>query len=254
MRELYRLMTNDPRFGLLAVALFLILTVLGLDGAVLPWLWADVVDGAGDPFWPAVGIVAGLLVAMPIPYFTNKWFPEWWVRQMLRISLRLVHGQTGSRRVSSHTPAEVVAQGGDTERVVELADNLVDQFIAVSVLISMTVVSGSIVPGLFFVGTMLVSGLASTLFGPLLEKSARGTVAARAAFATALVSSLSAARTVKLAGATGPVLAPPGPASTSCAARGSAARSGCRCSPGRRRRSPPACCRSPSGGCTWPVT
>src|SRR4029077_7090557 len=44
------------------------------------------------------------------------------------------------------------------------------------------------------------------LFGPLLEKAARRTVAARAAFATALVSSLSAARTVKLAGATGPVL------------------------------------------------
>ncbi|GIJ67551.1 ABC transporter ATP-binding protein [Virgisporangium ochraceum] len=206
LRELYRLMTNDPRYGLLSVALFLVLTFLGLDGVVLPLLWADLVDGAGDPFGPAVGIVAALLLATPIPWFTNRWFPEWWVRQMLRISLRLVHGQTGARRVSSHTPAEVVAQGGDTERVVELADNLVDQFIAMFVLAAMTLVSGSIVPGLFFLGTMVVSGLASTTFAPLLEKSARGTVAARAAFATALVSSLSAARTVKLAGATDPVL------------------------------------------------
>src|SRR5262249_20617284 len=47
----------------------------------------------------------------------------------------------------------------------------------------------------------------ATLFGPMLERSARKTVAARAAFATALVSSLSSARTVKLAGATEPVLA-----------------------------------------------
>jgi ABC-type multidrug transport system fused ATPase/permease subunit len=54
---------------------------------------------------------------------------------------------------------------------------------------------------------MVVSGLTATLFGPLLERSARKTVAARAAVATALVSSLSAARTVKLAGATLPVLA-----------------------------------------------
>jgi ATP-binding cassette, subfamily B, bacterial len=54
---------------------------------------------------------------------------------------------------------------------------------------------------------MVVSGLAATLFGPRLERAARRTVAARAAFATALVSSLSAARTVKLAGATRPVLA-----------------------------------------------
>ena len=65
---------------------------------------------------------------LPLPYYTGKWFPEWWVRQMLRISLRLVHGQTGPRRVSAHTPAEVVAQGGDTERVVVLADNLIDHF------------------------------------------------------------------------------------------------------------------------------
>ena len=206
LRELFRLMCNDPRYGLLSVAFFLTMTFLGLDGVLLPLLWANLVDGVGEPFWPAVGIVAALLLAMPVPWFTNRWFPEWWVRQMLRISLRLVHGQTGARRVSSHTPAEVVAQGGDTERVVELADNLVDQFIAMFVLAAMTAVSGSVVPGMFFLGTMVVSGLASTMFAPLLEKSAQATVTARALFATALVSSLSAARTVKLSGATDPVL------------------------------------------------
>jgi ATP-binding cassette subfamily B protein len=207
LREIFRLATNDARFGLGAVALFVVMILLGLDGAVLPWLWADLVDGAGGLFWPAAGIVAGLLVTVPTSYYTGKWYPEWWVRQMLRISLRLMHGQTGPRRVSAHTPAEVVAQGGDTERVVMLADNLIDQFICAVMLISMTLVSGTIVPALFFAGTMVVSGLAATLFGPLLERSARKTVAARAAFATALVSSLSAARTVKLAGATRPVLA-----------------------------------------------
>ncbi|MGC5017844.1 ATP-binding cassette domain-containing protein [Micromonospora sp. DT47] len=205
MREILRLALNDPRYGLVSVAMFVVMLLLGLDGAVLPWLWADVVDG-GSPWLPALGIVAALLVVLPLPFYTNLWFPQWWIRQMLRISLRLVHGQTGPRRVSGHTPAEVVAQGGDTERVVQLADNLVDQLIALVLLVSMTVVTGSLVPGLFFVGTMVVSGLAATLFGPRLERSARGTVKARAAFATALVSSLSAARTVKLAGATRPVL------------------------------------------------
>jgi ABC-type multidrug transport system fused ATPase/permease subunit len=207
MREILRLATNDPRLGLVAVAVFVVMVLLGMDGAVLPWLWADLVDGHDGLFWPAAGIVAGLLVSLPMPYYTGKWYPEWWVRQLLRISLRLVHGQTGPRRVSAHTPAEVVAQGGDTERVVMLADNLIDQSISVFVLITMTVVSGSFVPALFFAGTMVVSGAAATLFGPLLERSARRTVKARAAFATALVSSLSAARTVKLAGATRPVLA-----------------------------------------------
>ncbi|MFD0787518.1 ABC transporter ATP-binding protein, partial [Micromonospora azadirachtae] len=206
MRQILRLGLNDPRFGLASIAMFMVLTLLGLDGSVLPWLWADVVDG-GDPWLPALGIAAALLVVLPLPYLTNLRFPQWWIRQMLRISLRLVHGQTGPRRVSGHTPAEVVAQGGDTERVVQLADNLMDQFISLVIVVAMTVVTGSFVPALFFVGTMLVSGLAATLFGPRLERSARGTVKARAAFATALVSSLSAARTVKLAGASAPVLA-----------------------------------------------
>jgi ABC-type multidrug transport system fused ATPase/permease subunit len=69
------------------------------------------------------------------------------------------------------------------------------------------VVSGSFIPAMFFLATIVISGLVATFFGSRLEKSARKTVAARAAFATALVSSLSAARTVKLAGATAPVLA-----------------------------------------------
>lgn len=205
-REIIRLCTNDPRYGAAAIVLFLGLSLLGLDGPVLPWLWADLVDGTGSPYLPALGIVAGLLVTLPLPFYTHVWFPHWWVRQMLRIGLRLVHGQTGPRRVSSHSPAEVVAQGGDTERVVQLADNVLDQTVAVVLVVAMTAVTGSVVPGLFFLGTMVVSGLAATLFGPKLERAARATVAARAAFATALVSALSAARTVKLAGATSAVL------------------------------------------------
>ncbi|WP_027345138.1 ABC transporter ATP-binding protein [Hamadaea tsunoensis] len=205
--QIFKLATNDPRFGLGAVVLFLVMVVLGLDGSALPWLWSSIVDGEGSAWWPAVGIVAALIVTAPMPYYTSRWFPEWWVRQMLRISQRLVHGQTGPRRVSAHTPAEVVAQGGDTERVVILADNLIDQAACLVTIIAMTLISGSLVPAAFFAGTMLLSGLAATLFGPRLARSAKGTVAARAAFATALVSSLNAARTVKLAGATEPVLA-----------------------------------------------
>jgi ATP-binding cassette subfamily B protein len=205
-REIVRLVFNDPRYGLAAVAIFLVMIVFGADGSVMAWLWADLVDGVGSLVWPAAGIVAALILMLPTPYFTSKWFPEWWVRQMLRISLRLVHGQTGPRRVSAHTPAEVVAQGGDTERVVVLADNLIDQMACVVILVTTTIVSGSVVPGLFFLGTMVLSGAVASMFGPVLEQSGRRTVAARAAFATALVSALSAARTVKLAGAARPVL------------------------------------------------
>ncbi len=205
LREIFRLMTNNPRFGLAAVALWIVMVLLGLDGAILPFLWADLVNG--DPLWPAVGIVSALVLCVPISYFPGRLFPEWWVRQTLRINMRLVHGQTGPRRISKHTPAEVVAQGGDTDRAVVLADNLVDQFIMAAALIAMTVVSGSAVPGWFFLGTTLASAAAAALLGPRLKRLAQRAVAARAAFATGLVSTLSAARSVKLAGATAPVLA-----------------------------------------------
>lgn len=207
LREVARLAWNDKRFGLGALALFLPYMVLGLDGSVLPWLWSHLVDGTGSVWWPALAIVAGLLVTVPINHFTGRWFPEWWVRQMLRISLRLVHGQTGPRRVSAHTPAEVVAQGGDTERVVQLADNMIDQFAILVILLGMTAMSGSGVPALFFVATVVISALAAAAFGPRLARRAARSVATRAAFATALVSCLSAARTVKLSGAVPGVLA-----------------------------------------------
>jgi ATP-binding cassette subfamily B protein len=204
--NIFKLATNDWRFGLVSVCMFAVMTLFGLDGSILPWLWADLVDGAGATLWPALGIAAGLLLPMALPYYTGRWFPEWWVRQLLRISLRLVHGQTGARRVSKHTPAEVVAQGGDTERVVVLADNLIDQWICLWVLVTMTLVAGSFAPAAFMAATIVLSGLAATLFGPALKRSAQKTVTARAAFATALVSSLAAARTIKLAGATTSIL------------------------------------------------
>jgi ABC-type multidrug transport system fused ATPase/permease subunit len=206
LREIVRLTLNDPRYGAAAVAVFMVMVILGTDGLLLPYLWANLVDGAGSVVWPAAAIVVACLLRTPGPYLTARWFPEWWTRQMLRINLRLVHGQTGSRRVSNHTPAEVVAQAGDTERVVFLADNVVDHVIALGVIVGMTVVTGSPVPALFFLATMVVSGAVATVFGPVLERSGRRTVGARAAFATALASCLSAARTVKLAGATQPVL------------------------------------------------
>ncbi|GGK24461.1 hypothetical protein GCM10010124_16230 [Pilimelia terevasa] len=207
LREFARLILNDKRFGMTGVLFFLGLTVLGFEGSVLPWLWADVVDGRGSPWPPMAAIVVAMLVTIPMSRWAMRLFPEWWVRQMLRISLRLVHGQTGPRRVSRHTPAEVVAQGGDTERVVQLADNLIDQVTCLLALVVVVWVAGTPVPALFFLGAMVISGLAATLFGRAMARAAQRTVGARAAFATGLVSTLSAARTVKLAGATRPLLA-----------------------------------------------
>jgi ABC-type multidrug transport system fused ATPase/permease subunit len=199
VRETIRLITNDPKFGLGAVGVFLLIMFLGVEGPVLPTLWARLI--AGQYFWPAVLIAAALILTAPLAYLPGRWYSEWWQRQMLRISLRLVYCQTGSRRVSQHTPAEVVAQTVDIERVVNLADNIIDQAICIFILVSTTVVSHSFVPALFFAGTLTVSAAAASAFAPVLERSAQRTITSRAQYAMALVSSMSAVRTIKLAGA-----------------------------------------------------
>ncbi|MCS7476812.1 ATP-binding cassette domain-containing protein [Umezawaea endophytica] len=207
MREILRLAVNDPRFGLSAVGVFVLLKLIGLDGPLLLQLWADLVDGSARTVVAnAVAIVVALLLFPPGAYLTARRYPEWWTRQTLRIGLRMVHGQTGARRISAHSPAEVIAQSGDTDRVVFLADNLVDICIALVTLVTMTAISGTLVPALFFSGAMAVSALTATLFAPRMKRFAQRTVAARAALTTTLASALSAARTVKLAGATGAVL------------------------------------------------
>jgi ABC-type multidrug transport system fused ATPase/permease subunit len=206
VREIVRLALNDPRYGAASVAVFFVLVLLGTDGVVLPYLWSHLVDGIGNPWWPALGVLAAGLLRIPLSYHPMRHFPEWWNRQILRINLRLVHGQTGPRRVSNHSAAEVVAQAGDTERVIVLADNVVDQVIALGLIISMTAITGSVVPALFIVVAMALSGAVAVAFGPVLERAGRRTVAGRAAFAQALASCLTAARTVKLGGATRPVL------------------------------------------------
>src|SRR5262249_37522277 len=59
-REIVRLTFNDPRFGLAAVGVFLLMLLFGIDGSVLPWLWSNLVDGAGSVVGPVAGIVAAL--------------------------------------------------------------------------------------------------------------------------------------------------------------------------------------------------
>src|SRR5262249_5495040 len=76
MWNIFRLATNDWRFGLVSVAMFAVMVLLGLDGSVLPWLWADLVDGTGGMLWPSIGIAAGLLLPLALPYYTGKWYPE----------------------------------------------------------------------------------------------------------------------------------------------------------------------------------
>jgi ABC-type multidrug transport system fused ATPase/permease subunit len=207
IRETIRLASNDPSFGLVSFLMWLAVTVLSLEGAVIPWLFAAVVDGSGSVWPPALLLATGLAVGALPMWVVQRRFPEWWVRQMLRINLRLVHGQTGPRRVSRHTPAEVVAQAGDTERVVFLADHLFDQAAAAFLVVLLAMMTRSVTAVALFGSSMALSGLVAAAFRRRLTERAADAVSARARFATMVSSTLTAARSIKLAGASRPVLA-----------------------------------------------
>ncbi len=130
------------------------------------------------------------------------------MRQMLRISLRLRTRADRSPAGQQTHPGRGGRPGGDTERVVQLADNIIDQFACVFILVD----DDGWCPGRSCRPAVLRRDDAGVGPGgrprsaPGWRSPRAGTVAARAAFATALVSSLSAARDGKLAGATKPVL------------------------------------------------
>ena len=129
LREIFRLALNDPRYGLGAVLLFVFMVLLGLDGPLLAWLWADLVDGTGATL--ARGQDRGRArahVAAAVPH--REVVPGVVVRQMLRISLRPVHGQTG--RAGQRAIACGGGRAGWRHRAGRgvLADNLIGTKIA----------------------------------------------------------------------------------------------------------------------------
>ena len=248
MREIFRLATNDPRYG-------------ARRGRAVPragrcsawtarccrWLWARPGRRHRQP------ALAGrrrsspaLLVTIPMPYYTGVWFP------------RVVGPADAADQPAAGARADRAAPGqqahpgrggrpGRRHRAGRHARRQRDRpgrSACVIVVVDDAGRRRSSCPALFFVGTMVVSGLAATLFGPRLERAARadgrrpgrvrhraGVVAVRGADGEAGRRDPAGAR-------------PPGRASTPCAATGSGGRSRSRCGRGRRRRSPAGCCRS----------
>ena len=230
----------------------------GSTARCCPGCGPHLVDGGGRLLWPAVGHRRRRCwspIPMPVLH-RRRGSRSGGSRQMLRISLRLVHGQTGPAPGQRAHPGRG-RRAGRRHRAGGACwpTTSIDQSSSVVMMVAMTLVSGSVVPALFFAGTMVVSGLAATLFGPRLERSAP---AGRSPPGPRSPPRWSR-RCRPPARSSSP--APPGrcwptwPGSTRCAATGSGGRSRSRCGPGRRRRWSAGCCRSAAwalylaGGC-----
>jgi len=212
-RGTLRALRIHPRWGLLAVGIFLAAALTGAFGAVTGFVWGRLVqtlEQAGEQGDPASGTVTVLVVALVASLLVSplllaaaiRTYPRWWVAVMLRVRTSVLVAQTRQHRLRRTPPGEVVARTMDADRLARYADRWVDFTNGLVVVVVTGLLGGSLLAGGVLLAVMAVSALASAGGAPLAGRSAAASSTARAGFGRSLVSVLDAARTVKLAAAT----------------------------------------------------
>lgn len=193
-----------PWWGLVSVVAFLIFSVAGASGGLTGWAWGNAVDAANRDAASAWGwtaaVVVFVLLGPAMLVFAVSRYPRWWIEVSLRVRMALLIGQTDQRRMTRTPPGEVVARGMDSDRFVRYADRWVDFINGIIIVVMTAVVGGTYLAGLVLLVILVASAVASMIGRSAAGKSATAASATRARFGRILVSSLDAARTVKLAG------------------------------------------------------
>lgn len=194
-----------PNWGLVSIGLFLGFALTGAYGALTGYAWGHTVEslreGVLSTPW-LVAVLVSVLIGPPLLAEGIARYPRWWVEVLLRVRMSVLVGQTAQRRLEKVPPGEVVARAMDADRYARYADRWVDVINGLFIALATAVVSGNPLAGGVLLVVMVVAALASTVGRPIAGRSAVKASAARAAFGRSLVSTLDAARTVKLAGRT----------------------------------------------------
>ncbi|BBG01646.1 MULTISPECIES: ABC transporter ATP-binding protein [Pseudonocardia] len=201
-----RLAFVHPRWGLVGGAMFSIATLAGATGVVTGWLWGQVaaaLQGGATPWGPAL-VLTGVLLLFPVWIAVAfRTYPRWWTATTLRLRLAVLRGQTMQHRGVRAPAGEVVARALDSDRMVLYVDRWVDVVNSVIVVTVAGLIAGDVrVAAVIGVFLLLCAGVAA-VGAPFAGRAGRAAADARARFGTSLGSALDAARTVKLAAATG---------------------------------------------------
>jgi len=195
-----------PGWGLWGGVLFLVSSLVAGQGALTGFLWGQVVEplqAGEDAPTLLLYLLAALLMLSPLSLAWAIYaYPRWWIEILLRVRMRVMHGQTRRYRLPPTPPGEVVARAMDADRFVRYADRWVDFGNGLVIAAVTALIARSWLAGAVLLAVMVVSTAASALGRPVAGRSAAASSAARARFGRALVSALDAARTVKLAART----------------------------------------------------
>ena len=204
-RSTVSMLSIHPLWGIGGGVLFLVAAMIGAFGAITGFAWGHVVaglDAGHSVLVPAVGLVACLLTAPLLLSYAFLLYPQWWIAVMLRTRLAVLRGQTMQHRLPRTPPGEVVARAMDADRFARYADRWVDFINGLVIVLVTGVAGGSPLAAAVLLSVMVLSALTSASGSPVAGRSAAAASAARARFGRSLVSTLDAARTVKLAAAT----------------------------------------------------
>jgi len=193
------------RWGIFGGVLFLVQSVVAAQGAATGFLWGEIVEGlrAGRPTTLLlVALAVGLVVAPLALAWAIAIYPRWWIECLLRVRMAVMAGQTRQHRLPPTPPGEVVARAMDADRYVMYADRWVDLVNGLVIVVVTAVMAMSWEAGAVLLAVIAVSALAAAIGRPVAGRSATRSSAARARFGRTLVSTLDAARTVKLAART----------------------------------------------------
>ncbi|MDF1602776.1 ABC transporter ATP-binding protein [Nocardioides sp. YIM 152315] len=204
-RATLRTMLVEPRWGAVAIVLFLVSALTGAFGVFTGWAWGHLVETLqedGDPTRLTVVLVVSLIVSPLLLAEAIRRYPRWWIAVMLRVRTAVLAGQTEQHRLRRTPPGEVVARTMDADRLARYADRWVDFVNGLAIAVITAALARSLLAGGVLLAVMLMSSLASSFGRRVAGRSAAASAAARARFGRSLVSALDSVRTVKLAAST----------------------------------------------------
>ncbi|GAA0618460.1 ATP-binding cassette domain-containing protein [Sporichthya brevicatena] len=204
-RSIVSALRIHPRWGIAGAVLFLLSSVVGPYGVVTGLVWGKVVASlaAGGEVGVTTLAFAGSLIAGPVLVFAAMpLYMRWWWAVHLRVRLAVLRGQTLPRRLPPTPPGEVVARAMDADRFVQYADRWVDFVNGVLVVLLTVLLAQSLLAGGLLLAVTVLTALTALVGAPIAGRSAARASETRARFGRSLVSTLDAARTVKLAAAT----------------------------------------------------
>lgn len=194
-----------PRWGAVAIGLFFGSALLGSLGAVTGLVWGKAVEDLKNGHTPTtlgILLVISLLAGPVMLSEAIRRYPRWWVEVLLRTRMSVLIGQTRGHRLPKTPPGEVMGRALDSDRFAMYADRWVDFINGLLIAVVTAFIGGTVLAGLVLLGVMVGAAVASAGGRPIAGRSATKASESRANFGRSLVSTLDAARTVKLAART----------------------------------------------------